>query len=540
MKRFFLWIFLAFVLTSPGLAAETCIRSAPNGSALEVHVEASTNSPVIGGIRVGTCGIRVTNQCDGSMCVVVLSGLNGWVEMTHVANSPVVPPALSASASFTGTLVYAVTGGNGTVTAAGVTQPTPVEATGDVKIAVSGPNSAVMTLPYQVTNEQIALSGKGTGPWTGRFGSWGGMPMPVTATLNGLGRPSATLVLKGNNQIASMEITLDLSARSRPQATRPATPPPVPAETSQVVNVTPGAAACRHLDRITKTINSKASTKQVQDLRGIYVESGLVTVGSSPGERECKKALDLIAMQPDLWQLAEREAVLNAEENLQTSLTPETGQVVSGSLPAVPSSRVADGTNSQLTQACTVLQPLVSPLLRGQSQGNREQALRILSVEGIVSVSNADPSQCALVLAGLMNAGLVANDGIPWASLAKNASRAGSGEPAEDMIAGGREIGMDPSDFIPEFNPLPQQARESGTQVSAAANTQSAVFAATADQPCILLGDAMVIAIRIGFSDELSTFADILKTHGVATLASHASKDCASALAAAKQAGLAR
>jgi len=50
----------------------------------------------------------------------------------------------------------------------------------------------------------------------------------------------------------------------------------------------------------------------------------------------------------------------------------------------------------------------------------------------------------------------------------------------------------------------------------------------------------MVIAIRIGFSNELSSFADLLKKHQVETLAPSAAAACASALAEAKQAGLAR
>jgi len=50
----------------------------------------------------------------------------------------------------------------------------------------------------------------------------------------------------------------------------------------------------------------------------------------------------------------------------------------------------------------------------------------------------------------------------------------------------------------------------------------------------------MVIAIRIGFSNELSSFADLLKKHRVETLAPSAAGACASALAEAKQAGLAR
>lgn len=543
MKRLFLWTILFLLFAHAGANAETCIRSAPNGATLEVHTEASTRSPVLGKINVGTCGVRVTNQCEGRMCVIVLGGLNGWVDMVHVANSPVVPPALMASQDVTGTLVYAVTGGSGTVTAAGITRPTPVDGTGEITVRILSSTSATLVLPPEATDEQITLSGQGAGPWIGGFGSWGGMPMPVSVTFNGLGQSSANLVLEGANQIAAMKISLNLSARSLPQAAQSATPTAPAATTtgsSQTSSAVASESACRQLDLLTTVINSKASTKQIQDMRGIYVLAGLVTTGSSPGEPECQKALDLIAMQPDLWQLAESEAVAAANTNTQPQSITTPGQQVAPQAPAVTPSAASSGAGGQLAQACAVLQPLVSPLLRGQSQQSREQTLRIMAGHSIVSVSSASPSQCAAILAGLINAGLVANDGVAWAELAASQTPSGGGEDPATMIAGGREIGIDPSDFTPEFNPPPQPDQVDSASQTASVSSQGGATVTAADHPCIQLGDAMVIAIRIGFSNELSRFSDILKKHRVETLAPSASAACASALEDARQVGLTR
>ena len=112
----------------------------------------------------------------------------------------------------------------GSVTAAGVTRPTPVDGTGEITVRIlsSDFRNNWFYLPREATDEQITLSGQGAGPWTGGFGSWGGMPMPVNVTLNGLGQSSATLVLEGANQIASMKISLNLNAKSLPKAAQPA------------------------------------------------------------------------------------------------------------------------------------------------------------------------------------------------------------------------------------------------------------------------------------------------------------------------------
>jgi len=65
------------------------------------------------------------------------------------------------------------------------------------------------------------------------------------------------------------------------------------------------ANACTELSRVTALINKKAGTRQVQDLRGVYVLSGVKSTEPSADQSACAKALDMIAGEPGLWALVE-------------------------------------------------------------------------------------------------------------------------------------------------------------------------------------------------------------------------------------------
>lgn len=536
-----------------GLAAsahatpETCVSSAPNGNALRVYDAPSTKGPVLGGIGVGTCGINVTNQCEGTMCVIALPGLNGWVDMRHISNSPVRAPGLAAQQAASDKYVYAVVGGSGTVTAAGITQPTPVDATGSVTIERSSAASARLLLPSEVTGGPVALKGSGAGPWTGGFGSWGGMPMNVGVTFNGLGNQSAKLVLEGKNQIASMKIALDLSAQSLPLVSQSGAKT---AGTSNSSGQTSGALetgtkACTELERVTRLINRQAGTKQVQDLRGIYVLAGVTGTDPTADQAACQRALDKIAEDEGLWVLVERGHGSGSDAaqagGLPVPRPNPSGAQAGSSLPqagvALPSTSAgvtgvpAGESAGLLAKACVILQPLVSPLLRGQSRSDRTAVLAIFTAQGIVSVASAEPRQCAIIMADLIAAGLIVDDNRPWIAIAQT-----GGEDPATMISGGREIGIDPSDFIPEFDPGTQQSATSGQSKHQAA----AAAGGTGSPACIKLGDVMVVAIRLGFSRDLEMLSQILKTHRVETLAPTSAEACRGALNEARQSGLTR
>ncbi|WP_305988697.1 hypothetical protein [Roseibium sp. MMSF_3544] len=552
IRLLFVFLVLAFSVSSASASAETCIASAPNGSSLRIYDAPSTSAGVLGGIGVGTCGITVTNQCEGAMCVITLPGLNGWADMRHISNSPVQAPGLMNGPQGGGSYTYAVVGGSGTVTAAGITQPTPVDATGSVRIEASSATSATLFLPREVTDAPVRLTGQGTGPWTGGFGSWGGMPMGVSVTFNGLGDQTARLVLEGANQIASMKISLDLSARALPSNQQsgaanagsgvPQAPSPAPSAQGA------GSNACADLERITRIINRQAGTRQIQDMRGIYVIAGVKGTGPADDQAACARALDLIAQDEGLWKLAENGLGAGAGTGQATPVPaprPNPGGQQAGSgasaTPAVnPQGGVSVGGSTAsppqngelLAQACVILQPVVSPLLRGQSRSNRETVLAILSAQGVVSVASAQSRQCALVMAELVAVGLIVNDTRPWLEIA-NSNPGGGGEDPATMIAGGVEIGIDPSDFIPEFDPSGQQGAGTG-------NSTVAVSGQEATAACLELGDAMIVTIRLGFAGDLETFSQILKKHRVETLAPSATQACARALDEARQAGLAR
>jgi len=536
--------FLLLALSPAAASPETCVASAPNGNSLRVYDAPTTNGPVLGGIGVGTCGINVTNQCEGTMCVIAFPGLNGWVDMRHISNSPVQAPDLMASADVLGTYIYGVTGGSGKVTAAGVTQPTPVDATGTVRIEKSSPTSATLVLPREVTDAPVRLSGSGAGPWTGGFSSWGGMPMNVSVRFDGLGNPTANLVLVGQNQIAAMEISLNLAVQTLPSGSQPAASAPAPAPQPSVAE---GGNPCVELARITTIINRQASTRQVQDLRGIYVIAGVRSTDATGDTAACRRALDLIAQNEGLWKLAENGGVGSTATAVPVPRpSPKETPASSGSktaqaiAPSPAASGNAPGGNpagegALLAEACVILQSAVSPLLRGTSRETRAAVLRILAVQGIVSVASAQPRQCAFVMAELIAAGLIANDNRPWATLAQAgvAPVIQQGEDPATMIAGGAEIGIHPSDFIPEFNPQGQGA--SAPQPGAAAGGIT-----IADNPCIELGNAMIVTIRLGFAADIDGFAAILKKHRVETLDPSGAQACQNALADARQAGLVR
>lgn len=552
MKQFFLSGAILLLTVSSALASpETCVASAPSGNSLRVYDAPSTSSPVLGGIGVGTCGINVTNQCEGTMCVIAFPGLNGWVDMRHISNSPVQAPGLMTSADVLGTYIYGVTGGSGKVTAAGVTQPTPVDATGTVRIEKSSPTSATLVLPREVTDAPIRLSGSGSGPWTGGFGSWGGMPMNVSVRFDGLGRQSASLVLVGQNQIASMEINLDLAAQTTPAGSQPSAsaPAPGPVPTPQP-SVAGGGNVFLELARITQIINRQAGTRQVQDLRGIYVIAGVTSTDANGNPGACQRALDLIAQDEGLWKLAENGGIgstaatpggavpvprpspketpsPSGSQSAQTLVPPPAAGTAPGGSPT--------GQEALLAEACVILQPAVSPLLRGTSRETRAAVLKILAVQGIVSVASAQPRQCAYVMSELIAAGLIANDNRPWALLAQTGGATGAqqGEDPATMIAGGVEIGIDPSDFIPEFNPQGQGV------ANPPAGTPASV-SPVAGNPCIELGNAMIVTIRLGFAADIDGFAAILKKHRVETLDPSEARTCQNALTDARQAGLVR
>ncbi|WP_434055306.1 MAG: hypothetical protein RDA78_10735 [Roseibium sp.] len=551
MKQVFLSAAILLASVSAAFASpETCVASAPSGNSLRVYDAPTTNGPVLGGIGVGTCGINVTNQCEGTMCVIAFPGLNGWVDMRHISNSPVQAPGLMTSADVLGTYIYGVTGGSGKVTAAGVTQPTPVDASGTVRLEKSSPTSATLILPREVTDAPIALSGSGSGPWTGGFGSWGGMPMNVSVRFDGLGRQTASLVLVGQNQIASMEISLNLAAQTLPSGPKPSAsgPGPVPAPQPSVAG---GGNPCVELARITEIINRQAGTRQVQDLRGIYVIAGVKSTEATGDTAACRRALDLIAQNEGLWKLAESGGAGSTAANAGAGVpvprpSPKEAPSASGSQSAkviAPSSGAgASGSGiggtaqgALLDEACVILQPAVSPLLRGASRETRSTVLRILAVQGIVSVASARPRQCAFVMAELIAAGLIANDNRPRATLAQQGAVPAiqQGEDPATMIAGGREIGIDPSDFIPEFNPEGQGVQNPPTGTPGSAGP-------VAGNPCIELGNAMIVTIRLGFASDIDGFAAILKKHRVETLDPGAAQVCRNALADARQTGLVR
>ncbi|MEO0384815.1 MAG: hypothetical protein AAF234_14815 [Pseudomonadota bacterium] len=289
--------------TSPSHAdPNTCVGSAPNGSTLTVFDQPNAQSAVLGGIGVGQCDIRVTNQCEGNWCVIVYQGLNGWVEMRHLTGSPVQPPqGASGGQSGGAPQTFEIIGGSGTVTMMGQTQPTPVDPGGTVSLTPVDDSTAHLNLPAAVFPGQPTMRRGPGGIWTGSFGEWAGIPATVTVTMRDLSGSTPLLVLDGTSPIAEFFIEMQL----RPVGGVPGVQQGGGQAVTPGSSPQPGTVAgdsCARLEALSARINAIGNTDIIQELRGVYVSTDLAFGGAQTPDK-CQQALDLIAASPSLQGL---------------------------------------------------------------------------------------------------------------------------------------------------------------------------------------------------------------------------------------------
>ncbi|MFN3171749.1 MAG: hypothetical protein ACE37E_13780 [Hyphomicrobiales bacterium] len=282
--------------TSPSHAdPNTCVGSAPNGSSLPVFDQPNPQSAVLGGIGVGQCDIMVTNQCEGNWCVIVYQGLNGWIEMRHLTGS-LVQPSAGATGQQSGGAVqtFEVIGGSGTVTMMGQTQPTPVDPGGTVSLTPIDGSTARLSMPTAVFPGQPTMRRGPGGVWTGSFGEWAGIPANVTVTLRDLTTPTPLLILDGTSPMAEFLLELQLRPVGGSSGVQQNA-----GQSAQSGSTPGGGDSCTELEAVSARINAMGDTDSVQELRSIYVITGLAFGGAQTPDK-CQQALDLIAASPSL------------------------------------------------------------------------------------------------------------------------------------------------------------------------------------------------------------------------------------------------
>ncbi len=542
------------VLPVPAEAdANTCVASAPNGTTLSVHDQPDTASAVLGGIGVGQCGLRVTNQCSGTWCVVVFQSLNGWVQMRHVTGSPVTPPGLAGYGSGDnaprqtrlGTFEYTVIGGTGSVTMAGRTQPTPVDPGSEIRIRTLAADRAEAVLPREVTVEPVGLRKRDGNVWSGRLSSWGGIPLPVDVHLEDLGADRAVLRLTTSNAMVTMRLRIDLALQAASGASQAAVPDA-------------RDPACRQLAEAERMINARGPTEAVQELRGIYTIAGLAFRSAPPEPAQCRQAPDLIGRSPAL------QALLDAPAGGGTAGAPGQGsacvrvRAIADAMERVRDPRVLEVFNSSVdaagimdlfaadeTQcarllvllereglgdpasvakrapepagdtrrqgACVLLSDRMRPVLRGGPGPRRSGLMMVLAGNGIADISGATETQCVALLRELVAAGVLADDGISGRLTAAPKTGAGG------VAAVGVFIGPDPADFIPE---------NAGTGDGGRAS------------PCLMLADGLVTVLQSDSARALNRMSAILRETGIRSITGETPTACASALSAARQQGI--
>lgn len=240
------------------------------------------------------------------------------------------------------------------------------------------------------------------------------------------------------------------------------TPPsPTPAQPQGLSN------ACREvlvIDQAVEAVNNRT----VSMIFGSSMESIPMTDVFSATEGECLALLELLAMEG-----------MGSPEEVRR-LAQSFGETRAPVVPAPATQPVA----------CEALSQAIRPLLRGGAPDARRAVLNTLQANGIADVSSASQQVCAQVMAQLIAANTIPDDGVGWGAV-------GATSPATAST------------------PAPSQ-----------------------EGACLALGDLLVTVVNRGMNRELTALSDILANTGIRSLSGETNTGCASALNAAFAAGI--
>ncbi len=240
------------------------------------------------------------------------------------------------------------------------------------------------------------------------------------------------------------------------------TPPsPTPAQPQGLSN------ACREvlvIDQAVEAVNNRA----IAEIFGSSMQSIPMTDVFSATEGECVALLELLAMEG----MGSPEQVRQLVQRLG-----ETSATVNPSQTTQPT-------------ACDALARAIRPILRGGAPDVRRTVLSTLQVNGIADFATTSQQTCARVMAQLIAANAIPDDGLGWGA------------------------------------------------ASAAQPQSPSAPAPSNDNACLALGDTIVAVVNRGMNRELAVLSDILADTGIRSLSGETNTACGSALEAANAAGL--
>lgn len=242
------------------------------------------------------------------------------------------------------------------------------------------------------------------------------------------------------------------------------TPPsPTPVQPQGLSN------ACREvlvIDQAVEAVNNRT----VSVIFGSSMQSIPMTDVFSATEGDCLALLELLAMEG----MGSPEQVRLLAQSFGETSAPVT---------LAPATQPA---------ACDALATVIRPVLRGGAPEARRAVLSTLQANGITDVANASQQSCAQVMAQLIAANTVPDDGMGW----------GAAQNQNPVPA-------------PTPTPAPNQ-----------------------DGACLALGDLLVTVVNRGMNRELTALSDILAVTGIRSLSGETNTGCASALNTAHAAGI--
>ena len=376
-----------------GQAHAACITGSPDGSTLSIHSKPAADGPVIGGAGVGQCNVEVTDHCrPNGYCHVFMGTLSGWADMRYIdVASDEQPPK-----QFT----YRVSGGDGSITMGGISQPAPVEQRGEVSFSPKG-EVLMLTLPREFSSPPIKMHRIGSSSFEGAMKSWGGFPMKVQVIAERISDPRATLEFFANNAMIKMDLKLVLTRINKPRLTTRLAPAP-----SQ---------------------NSAHSSNG--------------QAGRAPARKP--------VMAPSPTRAPKRPPAVQVSGNGARNSTGNSTR----------NNAVNGGAGN--ASLCVPLNNAIGPILRERrGSPKRSSLMSVLRQLGIFDVANATERQCFEIAAELIAAGVLSQQEVdlrnsPYDGLG-GPEPAYGGEDPNTMVKGGVELQPSEQDFVPVRRPAVQ------------------------------------------------------------------------------------
>ncbi|MEP4769215.1 MAG: hypothetical protein ABJY83_15010 [Roseibium sp.] len=490
------------MLLCGGIAKAACIDSAPDGSSLEIYGKPDANAPVVGGVGVGQCEVELTNLCRNGYCQIFLGTLSGWANMQYIAAAGDEP--------LTSLFTYQVTGGQGTISMLGRTQPAPVEKRGKV-VFTPEVDAMVLTLPKEFDSPPVKLHRVGSASFAGTMPSWGGFPIKVEVIAERVSAPSATLEFLAQDAQVKMDIKIELARTDKPIFS-------MEMQTSQ--NSGGQSEVCLKVEDLAASVGAYDRSDLVRLYDELLDRAGITDFANKTAQ-QCEAVLDG-ALQNGLLPELERIGALVPGFEWGPVINTREPKSEGGQAIGQPGTKMWDeilgkaplrqhaGLASDDPALCDALSIVIGPLLRGEHGAvQRSGLMLVLKSVGVFDLAGASAGDCRQIAIDLAKAGLIAEGAI---DLSLSSSPEFQGEDPRTMIEGGAEIPGSAEDFAPV-----------GTLLSAT-NTR-AVLALE----CIALADQIILILKRNLPGEVSKLQGVLYLTFISDISSNDKQQCLAA-----------